>query len=128
MSIENQSPPMAASVPAEPPLRSVAWERETLEKLAFATLAEQRARRRWNIFFRFLFVALILLGLALGFGYTGGDMESVGTHSALIEIDGSIESGGGSGSADSVIPALNRRRHPAHQQSRRQPGAGWHHQ
>lgn len=108
MSIENQSPPMAASVPAEPPLRSVAWERETLEKLAFATLAEQRARRRWNIFFRFLFVALILLGLALGFGYTGGDMESVGTHSALIEIDGSIESGGGSGSADSVIPALNR--------------------
>ena len=55
-----------------------------------------------------MFVVLVLLGLALAFGYTGGDMESVGTHSALIEIDGTIESGGGSGSADSVIPALNR--------------------
>jgi protease-4 len=108
MSIDNQTTPAAAIAQPEPPLRSVAWERETLEKLAFATLAEQRARRRWNIFFRFLFAALILLGLALAFGYTGGDMESVGTHSALIEIDGTIESGGGSGSADSVIPALNR--------------------
>jgi protease-4 len=108
MSIDNQTTSAAAMAQPEPPLRSVAWERETLEKLAFATLAEQRVRRRWNIFFRFLFVALILLGLALAFGYTGGDMESVGTHSALIEIDGTIESGGGSGSADSVIPALNR--------------------
>ena len=31
----------------------------------------------------------VLLGLAMAFGYTGGDIESVGTHSALIEIDGS---------------------------------------
>mgnify|MGYP000673917491 CR=1 FL=1 len=29
-----------------------AWERDTLERLAFATLAEQRANRRWRIFFR----------------------------------------------------------------------------
>ena len=108
MSMDNQNNSIASSPQAEAPLRSVAWERETLEKLAFATLAEQRARRRWNIFFRFLFAALILLGLALAFDYTGADMESVGKHSALIEIDGTIESGGGSGSADSVIPALNR--------------------
>ena len=108
MSMDNQNNSIASSTPPEAPLRSVAWERETLEKLAFATLAEQRARRRWNIFFRFLFVGLILLGLALAFDYTGADMEAVGKHSALIEIDGTIESGGGSGSADSVIPALNR--------------------
>lgn len=108
MSMDNQNNSIASSTQAEAPLRSVAWERETLEKLAFATLAEQRARRRWNIFFRFLFAGLILLGLALAFDYTGADMEAVGKHSALIEIDGTIESGGGSGSADSVIPALNR--------------------
>lgn len=108
MSMDNQNNSIASSTQAEAPLRSVAWERETLEKLAFATLAEQRARRRWNIFFRFLFAALILLGLALAFDYTGADMEAVGKHSALIEIDGTIEGGGGSGSADSVIPALNR--------------------
>jgi protease-4 len=106
--MDNQNNSIASPTQAEAPLRSVAWERETLEKLAFATLAEQRARRRWNIFFRFLFAALILLGLALAFDYTGADMEAVGKHSALIEIDGTIESGGGSGSADSVIPALNR--------------------
>jgi protease-4 len=108
MSIDTQNNSMSPPLQAEAPLRSVAWERETLEKLAFATLAEQRARRRWNIFFRFVFVALILIGAALALGYTGGDMEAVGTHSALIEIDGTIESGGGSGSAESVIPALNR--------------------
>jgi protease-4 len=108
MSIDNQTTSASAMAQPEPPLRSVAWERETLEKLAFATLAEQRARRRWNIFFRLVFVAVLLLGLAIALGYTGGDIESVGTHSALIEIDGTIESGGGSGSADSVIPALNR--------------------
>lgn len=108
MSMDNQNNSITSSPQAEAPLRSVAWERETLEKLAFATLAEQRARRRWNIFFRLLYATLILLGLALAFDYTGADMESVGKHSALIEIDGTIESGGGSGSADSVIPALNR--------------------
>jgi protease-4 len=108
MSMDNQNNSIASSTPPEAPLRSVAWERETLEKLAFATLAEQRARRRWNIFFRFLFAGLILLGLALAFDYTGADMEAVGKHSALIEIDGTIESGSGSGSAESVIPALNR--------------------
>ena len=108
MSMDNQNNSIASTTQGEAPLRSIAWERETLEKLAFATLAEQRARRRWNIFFRFLFAALILLGLALAFDYTGADMEAVGKHSALIEIDGTIESGGGSGSADSVIPALNR--------------------
>lgn len=108
MSMDNQNNSIASATSSEAPLRSVAWERETLEKLAFATLAEQRARRRWNIFFRFLFVLLVLIGLALAFDYTGADMEAVGRHSALIEIDGTIESGGGSGSADSVIPALNR--------------------
>lgn len=108
MSIDTQNNSMSPPLQADAPQRSVAWERETLEKLAFATLAEQRARRRWNIFFRFVFIALILLGAALALGYTGGDMEAVGTHSALIEIDGTIENGGGSGSAESVIPALNR--------------------
>jgi protease-4 len=107
MSIDNQNNSASSVAQPEAPLRSPAWEREILEKLAFATLAEQRSRRRWNIFFRFVFIVLILVGLALAFDYTGGDIESVGTHGALVEIDGTIESNG-SGSADTVVPALNR--------------------
>lgn len=87
--------------------RKDSWERDVLEKLAFATLKEQRARRRWNIFFKFSFLALILFTLWLTFDLGGTAGEPVGTHTALIEIDGTIESGT-VGAADSVIPALNR--------------------
>jgi protease-4 len=83
------------------------WEREVLEKLAFATLKEQRARRRWGIFFKLAFLGVIVFGLWMAFGLGGADVETVGTHTALIEIDGTIESGT-SGAADAVIPALNR--------------------
>ena len=30
------------------------WERKTLEKLLFSALKEQRRKRRWGIFFKFL--------------------------------------------------------------------------
>lgn len=83
------------------------WEREILEKLAFATLNEQRARRRWGIFFRFITLAVIVCSLLLAFDLIPTDAEPVGMHTALIQIDGTIESGT-MGSADSVIPALNR--------------------
>lgn len=89
------------------PQKADRWEREVLEKLAFAMLNEQRARRRWNIFFRFLTLGIIgfFVWIASGIGFR--DAEVVGTHTALIEIDGTIESGS-VGSADNVIPALNR--------------------
>jgi protease-4 len=87
--------------------RKDGWERAVLEKLAFATLKEQRARRRWGIFFKFASLAVIVFGLWLAFGSDLGNAEQVGAHTALIEIDGTIESGT-VGAADSVIPALNR--------------------
>jgi protease-4 len=84
------------------------WERETLEKLLFATLKEQRAARRWSIFFRLLVLGVIMFSLWAYFGFsTGSDIEALGKHTALIEIDGDIDSEG-SGSADSVIPSLNK--------------------
>jgi len=87
--------------------RNPGWEREVLEKLAFATLNEQRARRRWNIFFRFLTLGIVAFVLWVAFELSRQDAESVGPHTALIEIDGTIESGT-SGAADTVIPALSR--------------------
>jgi protease-4 len=84
------------------------WERETLEKLLFATLKEQRAARRWSIFFRLLVLGVIMFSLWAYFDFsTGSDIEALGKHTALIEIDGDIDTEG-SGSADSVIPSLNK--------------------
>jgi protease-4 len=84
------------------------WERETLEKLLFASLKEQRAARRWSIFFKLLTLGVIIFSLWAYFDFTtGSDIEALAKHTALIEIDGSIESDG-SGSADAVIPSLNK--------------------
>ncbi|MBQ5949602.1 S49 family peptidase [Massilia sp. ST3] len=85
------------------------WERETLEKLVFATVQERRAARRWGIFFKLSFLVVALLGLwayyDFNFGTTGD--ENLGRHTALIEINGEIEAEG-SGAADTVIPSLNK--------------------
>ncbi|WP_151446244.1 S49 family peptidase [Lacisediminimonas profundi] len=84
------------------------WERDTLERLAFAQLNEAKVRRRWSISFRLL--TLLIVGAVVWqlFDFGGGDMESIGRHTALIEIDGSIEAGSGSGAADNVVIALNK--------------------
>jgi protease-4 len=86
----------------------VNWERETLEKLVFATIKEQRAARRWGIFFKlgFLLLAFLIIWAYFDFNF-GGSEEALGRHTALIEIDGSIDTEG-NGSADSVIPSLNK--------------------
>ena len=60
------------------PERKDGWEREVLEKLAFATLAEQRARRRWGIFFKLSFLAMIVFGFWMAFDFGGANMETVG--------------------------------------------------
>ncbi|MFZ6656082.1 S49 family peptidase [Undibacterium sp. TJN19] len=83
------------------------WERQLLEKLATDSLREQRLRRRWGIFFKFVFLTVIIFGFYYFSDYATGEMENLGHHTALIEIDGNIESEG-AGSAHSVIPALNR--------------------
>lgn len=84
------------------------WERETLEKLVFATIKERRAARRWSIFFRLAFLVVLIVGLwtYLGLSFSSDD-ENLGRHTALIEINGEIEAEG-SGSADNVIPSLNK--------------------
>lgn len=102
---ENQpSPAFGGAIDAE---RKPGWERDVLEKLAFEALREQRARRRWGIFFKLAMLAILIAAVWAAFDFSGAE-ETVGAHTALIEIDGTIEAGGGSGSADTVIPALDR--------------------
>ncbi|MGB7480710.1 MAG: S49 family peptidase [Burkholderiaceae bacterium] len=83
------------------------WERELLEKLAFASLREQRARRRWGIFMKLLTLVVIVFGFWLAFGRNAVEMENIERHTALVEIDGTIEADG-KASADSVMAALDK--------------------
>jgi len=83
------------------------WERELLEKLAFASLREQRARRRWGILMKLLTLAVIVFGLWLAFGRDAVEMENVGRHTALVEVEGTIDADG-KASADAVIAALDK--------------------
>lgn len=90
-----------------PALNKDNWEREVLEKLVMATLQEQRARRRWSIFFRLTTLVLVLAGVFFISQYDSDKINAIGRHTAIVEIDGAIETDG-SGSAASVIPALER--------------------
>ena len=84
------------------------WERDVLEKLVFATLQEQRAHRRWSIFFKLFSLLIVLFALWVFYDYNNtDDSETLGRHTALIDINGSIEAEG-SGSAAVVIPALDK--------------------
>lgn len=102
---ENSVP--AAAQDSVRPSQKEGWERDILEKLAFASLREQRARRRWGIFFKLatLSIVVYVIWMALDFGTSEADMVSA--HTALIELDGTIEAGGLS-SAETVVPALNK--------------------
>lgn len=83
------------------------WERETLEKLVFANLNEQKAKRRWSIFFRLCFLALFGLLVVRMYDLDSVNIEESGRHTAIVSIEGAIESDG-PGAAAVVIPALNR--------------------
>jgi protease-4 len=82
------------------------WERRVLERLAMETLAEQKRKRRWGIFFKllgFAYVTFILVMLLdLGHSKTLADGKK---HSALVDLEGVI-SGRGDASAERVTGAL----------------------
>jgi protease-4 len=90
----------------EKPSHKTVWERDTLERLAFATLAEQRATRRWRIFFRFAWLALIVALFWTGAhkGGMGGANPSQ-PHTAVVAIKGEIADGADA-SAEWVVTAL----------------------
>ena len=83
---------------------STHWERQTLEKLAFATLQEQRSRRRWGIFFKSLGF-LYLLFIMVAFVDWGGSSDHDVKHTALVNLQGVIEAKG-EASAEKVVNAL----------------------
>ena len=81
------------------------WERVTLEKLAFASLNEQKATRRWKTFVRLswlaFFVILVWIALHRGTPVTDATVP----HTAVVEIKGEIAAGADA-SAEFVNAAL----------------------
>ena len=99
---ETSKPRDAAASPVTSP---PGWERVTLEKLAFASLNEQKATRRWKTFVRLswlaFFIALVWLGLHRGTPTT----DAAVPHTAVVEIKGEIAAGADA-SAEFIIAAL----------------------
>ena len=84
------------------------WERELVTKLALANVRELAAKRRWSIFFKLLWIALVVLIVAWFNGWIGHGLssnESVGRHTALVKLDGEIADSG-KASAENINAAL----------------------
>ena len=85
--------------------RKEGWERELLEKLAFASLEESRKARRWGIFFKiFIAVYLIIVLLIMQSG-TWGEKALASRYTALVDLDGEI-SAESNANADNIIQGL----------------------
>jgi protease-4 len=80
-------------------------ERGSLERLLLANLQEQRRARRWSLFFRLFWLALLVLLLLSVVYQKDGELASVGPHTSLVQIEGEI--GGNGVQADDIIEALD---------------------
>ncbi len=81
------------------------WERDVLNRLAFASLNEQRRARRWGIFFKSLmFVYVFAILFYIPSGWDAGKITP-GKHTALVDLEGVI-SAGSPANADSIVGGL----------------------
>jgi protease-4 len=81
------------------------WERQTIEKLAFSALQEQRRSRNWGIIFKTLTLAYLFVLLFLALNWIGPGSGAIGPHTALIDINGEIGAGA-EVNADSTLSSL----------------------
>jgi protease-4 len=85
---------------------NTSWERDLVTKLATEALAEQKRRRRWGIFFKFLTFAYVTFLLVALIDWEGrADLASGKKHTAMVELNGII-SPGADASAEKINNAL----------------------
>ena len=96
---------IAKNMSKNDPTQTPGWERATLEKLAFASLNEQKATRRWKTFVRLSWLAffIALVWMALHRGTPSSDAAL--PHMAVVEIKGEIAAGADA-SAEFINAAL----------------------
>lgn len=66
------------------------WERQTIEKLAMSALQEQKRARNWSVFFKTLTFVYLFALLFFFLDWIGPGSGSIGSHTALIDINGVI--------------------------------------
>jgi len=81
------------------------WERATLEKLAFASLNEQKSARRWKTFVRLAWLAFLIAVVWLALHRGTPTTDATVPHTAVVEIKGEIADGADA-SAEFVNAAL----------------------
>ena len=86
-------------------LATPGWERATLEKLAFASLNEQKASRRWKTFVRLAWLAFFIAVVWLALHRGTPTSDATVPHTAVVEIKGEIADGADA-SAEFVNAAL----------------------
>jgi len=86
--------------------RKEGWEKQTLEKLAFSSVNEQRRARRWGIFFKSLTFLYLFILLFIGLGwFRDNGVAMSDKHTAIVELRGEISANSIS-SADNVNEGL----------------------
>jgi len=80
------------------------WERQAIEKLAFSAVQEQRRARHWGIFFKTLGFVYLFALLFIGLDWIGPS-KTIGTHTALIDLQGEIGAEG-QVTADNTLSSL----------------------
>lgn len=92
---------IATSEAAAPP----GWERNTLEKLAMAVIAEQRQARRWRNAIRLAWLVFLVMVAWFGMERGGGASDTSAPHTAVVKIQGEIASGS-EASAELIVAAM----------------------
>ncbi|MCX7277487.1 MAG: S49 family peptidase [Burkholderiales bacterium] len=97
--------PDTPPTPRERPADASGWERATLEKLAFASLAEQKSARRWRNFVRLAWLVFLIAMVWIGLDRAAPTPDKTTAHTAVVEIKGEIAAGADA-SAEFVVAAM----------------------
>lgn len=102
---QDAAPADTAAPTAASPRGDGAWERSTLEKLAFSALAEQRTARRWRNGVRLAWLVFLVIVAWAVFGRTAPSTDKSTAHTAVIDIKGEIAAGADA-SAEFIVAAM----------------------
>ena len=91
--------------PIDASSQASSWERDTLKSLLQEHQRERRSARRWRVFKTLLFLAVLTAIFFWGWGQTQRHPTVAGSHTAVVVVDGSIQSGGPN-SAENIIQGL----------------------
>ncbi len=90
---------------AQPRRAKQEFEQSLLERLAFASLDEQRKTRRWSIFFKAFFAIYLLVLLVIALTSGLAERPLAGKYTALVDVNGVIAANS-LASADNIVAGL----------------------